>query len=134
MGIFAKNPIVVAPGMGLNAYFTFTVVKGMNVDPYVALGTVFWSGVIFVLLSATNIRSKIVEAIPRQLRYAISCGIGFFIAIIGLINAGFVVRNPSTVIGQGPLNAISMAFIIGLLVTAILVIKKNPALRSHLLP
>ncbi|MCK5072365.1 MAG: NCS2 family permease [Bacteriovoracaceae bacterium] len=126
MGIFAKNPIVVAPGMGLNAYFTFSVVKGMNVSPEIALGTVFWSGVVFVLLSVTNIRSKIVEAIPKQLRYAISCGIGLFIAVIGLINAGFIVSNPSTVIGQGHLNSTAITFIIGLLATSFLVVKRIP--------
>ena len=126
MGVYAKNPIVVAPGMGLNAYFTFSVVKGMNVTPEVALGTVFWSGVFFVILSMSNVRSKIVEAIPKQLRYAVSCGIGLFIAVIGFVNAGFVVASPATLVTQGALNAKTITFMLGLLLTAFLLIKKIP--------
>ncbi|MEC9253710.1 MAG: NCS2 family permease, partial [Candidatus Thermoplasmatota archaeon] len=71
MGVYAKNPIVLAPGMGLNAFFTYTVCApwGMGVHPYIALGAVFWSGVIFILLSVFNIRTEIMRAIPSQLRY-----------------------------------------------------------------
>ncbi|OFZ46556.1 MAG: permease [Bdellovibrionales bacterium RIFOXYB1_FULL_37_110] len=126
MGVYAKNPIAVAPGMGLNAYFTFSVVKGMNVTPEVALGTVFWSGVFFVILSASNIRSKIVEAIPKQLRYAVSCGIGLFIAVIGFVNAGFVVASPATLITQGALNAKTITFMLGLFLTSFFLVKKIP--------
>jgi len=126
MGVYAKNPIAVAPGMGLNAYFTFSVVKGLNVTPEVALGTVFWSGVFFVILSVSNVRSKIVEAIPKQLRYAVSCGIGLFIAVIGFVNAGFVVSSPATLVTQGALNAKTITFMLGLFLTAFLLIKKIP--------
>jgi len=127
MGVYGKNPIVVAPGMGLNAYFTFSVVKGMGVSPEIALGTIFWSGIIFVILSVTNIRSLIVDAIPKQIRYAISCGIGLFIALIGLSNAGFIVSNPATMISQGMLTCWTITFLIGLMVTSILLIRKTPA-------
>ena len=126
MGVYGKNPIVVAPGMGLNAYFTYTVVKGMQVSPEIALGTIFWSGIIFMLLSVTNVRVKIVESIPKQIRYAVSCGIGLFIAIIGFINAGFIVSSPATIITQGSLNPGVITFLIGLLFLSILVVKKIP--------
>ena len=81
MGLYAKNPIVVAPGMGLNAFFTYSIVLGMGVPWQTALGAVFWSGIIFVLLSVFNIRTQIVKAIPEQLRYAIAAGIGLFITL-----------------------------------------------------
>jgi len=122
MGIYAKNPIVIAPGMGLNAFFTYTVVIGMKTPWQVALGAVFWSGIIFLLLSIFNIRTLIVQAIPRQLRFAIAGGIGLFITLIGFAKAGFVVANPATIIGAGPINAITLTFVAGLAITAILVV------------
>ena len=88
MGLYAKNPIVVAPGMGLNAFFTFTVVLGMGIKYEIALGAVFWAGIFFMLLSVFNVRTYIVKSIPKQLRYSISAGIGLFITLIG-----FVMRN-----------------------------------------
>jgi AGZA family xanthine/uracil permease-like MFS transporter len=99
MGLYAKSPILVAPGMGLNAFFTFTAVKGMGISPEVALGAVFWAGVAFLLLSMFNIRTYIVQAIPRPLRYALSAGIGLFITLIGFANARFIVGNPATMVG-----------------------------------
>jgi AGZA family xanthine/uracil permease-like MFS transporter len=122
MGIYANNPIVLAPGMGLNAFFTYTVVIGMKIPWPVALGAVFWSGVIFLLLSVFNIRTLIVRAIPRQLRFAIAGGIGLFITLIGFSKAGFVVAHPATIIGKGPLNAITLTFIFGLAITGILLV------------
>ncbi|MED7789369.1 NCS2 family permease [Francisella sp. 19X1-34] len=71
MGIFSNNPIAIAPGMGINAFFTYTVVQQMHVSWQVALGVVFWSGIIFTILSVTNIRTKIIKAIPKQIRYAV---------------------------------------------------------------
>ncbi len=124
MGLYAKNPIIVAPGMGLNAFFTFSVVLGMKVPWPVALGAVFWAGVIFLLLSVFNIRTYIVKAIPKTLRYATSVGIGLFITLIGFVNAKFLVANPATIIGFGKMNAVLLTFIAGLLVTSVLVIKK----------
>ncbi len=125
MGIYAKNPILVAPGMGLNAFFTYTVVLGMQVPWQTALGAVFWSGIIFILLSIFNIRTAIIKAIPTQLRYAIAAGIGLFITLIGFTNAGFIVDNPATLISRGDLTPSVLTFLAGFCVTAILVVKRN---------
>ncbi len=124
MGFYAKNPIVLAPGMGINAFFTYTVVIGMGVDWHTALGAVFWSGIIFLLLSVFHVRTLIVKSIPQQVRYGIAVGIGLFIALIGFINAKFIVANPATIVGLGEMNPITITFLIGLTVTFILVIKK----------
>jgi AGZA family xanthine/uracil permease-like MFS transporter len=124
MGLYAKNPILVAPGMGLNAFFTFSVVLGMKVPWQAALGAVFWSGIVFLLLSIFSIRTHIVKAIPKQLRYAISAGIGLFITLIGFVNAGFLVAKPATIIGIGKLDMVTVTFLTGLLLMSILIIKK----------
>jgi len=124
MGLYAQNPILVAPGMGLNAFFTYAVVIGMKVPWQTALGAVFWSGIVFLLLSVFNIRAHIVKAIPKQLRYSISAGIGLFITLIGLVNAGFVVAKQVTLIGIGKLDVVTVTFLAGLLVMAVLVLKK----------
>ena len=124
MGLYAKNPIVVAPGMGLNAFFTFSVVIGMNVKWEVALGAVFWAGVFFFLLSVFNVRTYIVQAIPKQLRYAISAGIGLFITLIGFANAKFIIGNPATLVSMAKMSPIVVTFIFGLLITSLLVIKR----------
>jgi AGZA family xanthine/uracil permease-like MFS transporter len=123
MGVYAKVPVLVASGMGLNAFFTYTVVLGDHVKPEVALGAVFWAGVIFLLLSVFNVRNWIVKAIPQQLRFAVSAGIGLFISLIGFSNAGFII-NKSPLIGMGLMNPISITFLVGLFVTAILVTRK----------
>ncbi|ETR65315.1 MAG: MFS transporter, AGZA family, xanthine/uracil permease, partial [Candidatus Magnetoglobus multicellularis str. Araruama] len=99
---------------------------GMKTPWPVALGAVFWSGVIFLLLSVFNIRTLIVRAIPKQLRFAIAGGIGLFITLIGFSNAGFVIANPSTIIGPGPINPITLTFVFGLALTAILVVYHVP--------
>ncbi|HCK99816.1 MAG TPA: permease [Candidatus Marinimicrobia bacterium] len=124
MGLYAKNPIALAPGMGLNAFFAFSVVLGMKVPWETALGAVFWSGIVFLLLSIFNVRTYIVKAIPKQLRFAIAAGIGLFITLIGFINARFIVANPATIVGRGELNAITITFLIGLVVTAVLVVRR----------
>ncbi|WP_128547717.1 NCS2 family permease [Larkinella soli] len=127
MGLYARNPMVVAPGMGLNAFFTFTAIKGMGIRPEVALGAVFWAGILFLLLSVFNVRSAIVRIIPRPLRFAVSAGIGLFITLIGLENARFIVANPATLVGIAPLkDPIVLTFIFGLLLTAVLVIRNVP--------
>lgn len=123
MGLYANNPILVAPGMGLNAFFTFSAVIGMKVPWPIALGAVFWSGIIFLLLSVFNIRTHIVRAIPRTLRFAIASGIGLFITLIGFANAKFLVANPATIIGIGKLTPVLLTFITGFIVTAVLVIR-----------
>lgn len=123
MGLYARNPILVAPGMGLNAFFTFSVVKGMGVPWAVALGAVFWAGVVFLLLSIFNVRTHIVRAIPGQLRYAITVGIGLFIALIGFVNAGFVIHHAATVVGVAPLTPSIVIFLFGLFLTSILIVR-----------
>jgi adenine/guanine/hypoxanthine permease len=124
MGLYAKNPILVAPGMGLNAFFTFSVVLGMGVKWETALGAVFWAGIIFLLLSVFNIRTLIVKSIPKQIRYALAAGIGLFISLIGFVNAKFLVPNPATIIGIGKMDAVTLTFLAGFVITSLLVIKK----------
>lgn len=123
MGLYAKNPILVAPGMGLNAFFTYSAVLGMGVPWPTALGAVFWSGIFFLLLSVFNIRTYIVHAIPRPLRHAIAAGIGLFITLIGLANAGFVVKNTATIVGHASMSPQLIVFAAGLLLTAILIVR-----------
>ena len=121
MGVFARYPIALAPGMGLNAYFTYSVVKGMGVDWRVALGAVFLSGVAFIILTAVGVRQMIVNAIPQELYSAVAAGVGLFIAFIGLKNAGLIVANPATLVGLGNLHsAPTLLALFGLLVTAAL--------------
>lgn len=123
MGLYAKNPILVAPGMGLNAFFTFSAIIGMKIPWQTALGAVFWSGIVFLLLSVFNIRVYVVRAIPKTLRYAIAAGIGLFITLLGFINAGFIVHQPATIVGPGKLTPAVITFLLGLLFTAVLVTK-----------
>jgi AGZA family xanthine/uracil permease-like MFS transporter len=104
MGAVARYPIALAPGMGLNAYFTYTVVKGMGIAWQTALGAVFISGVVFLVLTALGVRQWIVGAIPQGLYSALSAGIGLFIAFIGLRNAGIVKADPATMVTIGNLR------------------------------
>ncbi len=124
MGLYANNPIVLAPGMGINAFFTYSVVLGLGVRWETALGAVFWSGVIFILLSVFNVRTYIVKAIPGPIRYAVAAGIGLFISLIGFKNGGFITANPATMIGIGTWTPGTIIFISGLLITALLVAKR----------
>ncbi|MAF50090.1 MAG: NCS2 family permease [Rhodospirillales bacterium] len=105
MGLWAKWPVAMAPGMGLNAFFAFGVVLGMKQTWEVALGAVFLAGILFFLLSLTGLRQWIINSIPRSLKYGIGAGIGFFLAIIGLKNAGVVIDNPATLVGLGDLSS-----------------------------
>ena len=104
MGFYANYPVALAPGMGLNAYFAFAVVKGMGFTWQAALGAVFISGVLFVFVSLFKIREAIVNSIPRSLKFAISAGIGLFLAIIGLKNAGIITSHPETLLTLGDLH------------------------------
>lgn len=104
MGLYANYPIALAPGMGLNAYFTYGVVLGMKYTWQVALGAVFLSGVLFFLISITPLREYIINAIPRSLKMAISAGIGLFLGIIALENAGLVVAHPVTLVTLGSIT------------------------------
>ncbi len=99
MGFLANYPVALAPGMGLNAYFTYTVVLGMGVPWQTALGAVFVSGVLFLLLTVTKVRETIINAIPIGMKHAVSGGIGLFIAFVGLKNAGIIVSNEATLVG-----------------------------------
>jgi AGZA family xanthine/uracil permease-like MFS transporter len=105
MAFIANYPIALAPGMGLNAYFAYGVVKGMGHSWEVALGAVFFSGVLFFIISATRIREWIVDSIPYSLKLAIAAGIGLFLGIIALKNAGVVVASPATLVTLGPLTS-----------------------------
>src|SRR6185312_14349578 len=98
MGLIANYPLALAPGMGLNAYFTYTVVKGMGVPWETALGCGFLSGVAFLLLTLVGARQLILNAIPRSLFAAVAAGVGIFIAFIGLRDAGIIVPNPATAV------------------------------------
>jgi AGZA family xanthine/uracil permease-like MFS transporter len=105
MGLWAKYPVALAPGMGLNAYFTYGVVLGMGHTWQVGLGAVFLSGVIFLIISVLPIREKIVNAIPMSQKMAIGAGIGLFLAIIALENAGIVAAHPATIVTLGKIGA-----------------------------
>ncbi len=101
MGILARYPLALAPGMGLNAYFTYTVVKGMGIPWQVALGAVFVSGVVFLILTSLGIRQLILAAIPFDLYAAVAAGVGLFIAFIGFRNAGLIAPHPATMVTLG---------------------------------
>jgi AGZA family xanthine/uracil permease-like MFS transporter len=121
MGLISNYPLALAPGMGLNAYFTYTVVKGMGVPWETALGCVFISGAAFLILTVVGVRQMIVGAIPRSLFSAVAGGIGLFIAFIGLKDAGIIVSNPATSVGLGDLTTPTAALSIGgLLLIAVL--------------
>jgi AGZA family xanthine/uracil permease-like MFS transporter len=105
MGLYANYPIALAPGMGLNAYFAFAVVGGMGFTWQQALGAVFISGCLFIIVSLFQVREWIVNSIPRSLKFAISAGIGLFLAIIGLKNAGLIAAHPATFVTLGDVHA-----------------------------
>jgi len=105
MGILANWPVALAPGMGLNAFFTYAVVFGMGFSWQQALAAVFCSGILFLLISLSPLRAYLINAIPKSLKFGIGAGIGLFLAIIGLKNAGIVVDNPATLVGLGDLKS-----------------------------
>lgn len=105
MGLVANYPIALAPGMGLNAYFTYAVVKGMGISWQVALGAVFVSGIVFIILSLFKVREAIVNSLPNSLKYSIGGGIGLFLALVALKSAGVVVSNPATLVSLGDIHS-----------------------------
>lgn len=105
MGLWANYPVALAPGMGLNAFFTFGVVMGMGQSWEIALGCVFWSGILFILLSAFKVREWIINAIPSSLKTAISVGIGLFLAFIAMQNSGIIVSNDAVLVGLGDVSS-----------------------------
>lgn len=118
MGFYANYPVALASGMGLNAFFTYSVVLGAGLSWQAALASVLVSGILFFLLSITNLRKKIIQAIPAQMKLAIGAGIGFFIAFIGLQNVGIIVNNDATLVGIGDFtNPVTLLALIGLLIT-----------------
>ncbi|GAC1451926.1 MAG: NCS2 family permease [Steroidobacteraceae bacterium] len=121
MGLLSNYPLALAPGMGLNAYFTYTVVKGMGLPWQTALGCVFISGVAFLLLTVAGVRQLIVSAVPRSLFAAVAGGVGLFIAFIGLADAGIIVARPGTMVGLGSLTAPTAALaLLGMLLISAL--------------
>jgi len=125
MGIVARYPIALAPGMGLNAYFTYTVCLKMNIPWQTALGAVFLSGIIFLALTASGIRQMILRSIPHELYAAVASGIGLFIAFIGFRNAGLVVGDPATLVGLGNIRSPAPALaLFGLILMVALEVKK----------
>lgn len=127
MGILAKYPIATAPALGINAFFAYSVVIGMKIPWQTALAGVFVASLIFILITIFKLREMIIDAIPADLKYAISGGIGLFIAFLGLSNGGLITANKSTLVGLGSLStATTWLTIFGLVVTAILMVKKVP--------
>lgn len=124
LAFMAKLPFAQAPSMGLNAFFAFTLVQGMGYSWQVAMTAMFIEGIIFILITFLNVRELILNSIPMNLRYAISAGIGMFIAFIGLKNAGIIVSNPATFVMFGPFTPTSLLAVMGILLSAVLVIKK----------
>ena len=124
MGVLAKYPIALAPGMGLNAFFAYTVVLKFGIPWQVALTGVFVAGVIFILLSLSGIRETIINAIPTELKYAVGAGIGLFITFVGLQNAKIIVKNDNVLVGLGDLTDPNILLtIFGLLITLIMMVK-----------
>ena len=126
MGVYAELPFAVAPGMGINAYFTFTVILTQHVWWQTALGIIFWAGVLFLLISVTPIRETIAKAIPAELRIATAAGIGIFLTFIGLKNAGLITSDPVTFVKLGTLGWTTLLTLIGFIVTVILLVRRSP--------
>ncbi|KZM76090.1 NCS2 family permease [Nocardia terpenica] len=123
MGVWARYPVALAPGMGLNAFFAYSVVLGMGIPWQEALSGTLLSGVIFFLLAVTKVREKIIDAIPLQMKLAVGAGIGMFVAFLGLKNAGVVVSNPATFVHLGDFTkGTTLLALFGLLVTVIFLV------------
>jgi adenine/guanine/hypoxanthine permease len=127
MGVYARLPYAVAPGMGINAFFTFGIILGpQKVPAPIALGIVFWAGVIFLLVSATGLREKVARAIPKNLRAATAIGIGFFLTFIGLKGANIVASDPVTFVKLARLDGRALLALFGLAVAVLLMNRKSP--------
>ncbi len=126
MGLYARLPFGVAPGMGINAFFAFRIILGQKVPWQTALGIVFWAGVVFLLVSATSLRVAIARAIPPNLRGATAVGIGVFLSFLGLKAANVVEADPATIVRLAHLDARAGLALVGLLVAIYLLRRKNP--------
>lgn len=124
VGLWANVPFAMAPGMGLNAFFAFTLVLGQKISWQTALGVVFVSGIIFLILTLAGVREKIVNAIPLSLRLAVGAGIGLFITFIGFKGMGIVTDNPATLVSLGKFSPAVVLSLIGLVIIAVLEVKK----------
>lgn len=124
MGVYAKLPLALAPGMGLNAFFAYTVCMVMGYSWQFALTAVFLEGLVFILLTVTNLREKIVDVLPNTLKNSISAGIGLYIAFIGLKSAGIIVNNDATLVALGSLTSgPALLGVIGIVITSVLLVK-----------
>ncbi len=126
MGVYARLPFAVAPGMGINAFFAFTIILGQKVPWQVALGIVFWAGVLFLLISVTPVRVTIARAIPKGLRMGTAAGIGVFLTFIGLKNAGFIAADPVTFVELGALDYKALLTLLGTGLTIWLLNRRSP--------
>jgi len=126
MGVYAGLPFAVAPGMGLNAFFAFTIVLQNKVPWQTALGMVFWAGVLFLVVSTTPVRERIALAIPAALRAAAAAGIGLLLTFIGLRNAGLIVGDPATLVRMGTLDHRAVFLVAGILIAAAMMRRNNP--------
>ena len=125
MGLYANLPLALAPGMGLNAFFTYTMCLGYGLSWQSALGLVFYSGVLFFILSLTGLRLKVIKLIPESIKKGLTVGIGLFIALIGLKNAGIIIKSDATLVTLGNLSDPSVLVVIsGIVVAAILTMKR----------
>ncbi|WP_440604683.1 NCS2 family permease [Bacillus sp. GB_SG_008] len=125
MGVFAKYPIALAPGMGINAFFAYTVLLTMQIPWQTAIAGTLVSGILFIILTASGIREKIINAIPTELKFAVAAGIGLFIAFIGFQNAGIIVKNDAVLVGLGDLTkGTTLLTIFGVVITVILMTRK----------
>ncbi len=125
MGLYAKLPFAVAPGMGINAYFTFTIILTQKIWWQVALGIVFWAGVLFLIISITPIRETIAKAIPTELRLGTAAGIGIFLTFIGLKNAGLIAADPVTFVRLGTLGLPALLTIVATAISVWLLTRKS---------
>lgn len=126
MGLYSNNPLVVAPGMSLNHLFVAAVVRSETMSYQTALGCVFWAGLVFLALLACDRRRRLLAGVPRMLRYGLAGGIGLFIATIGFMSAGFIVVADPGRLSLGALDEVSLTFLAGLTLTAVLVVRKVP--------
>ena len=126
MGVYARLPFAVAPGMGLNAFFAYTIILQDKVPWPTALGIVFWAGVLFLLISATPLRERIATAIPASLRLATAAGIGLLLTFIGLRNAGLVEPDPSTMVRLGVIDARAALLLGGVVIAVVLMRRGSP--------
>jgi len=126
MGVYARLPFAVAPGMGLNAFFAFTIVLQNHVPWQTALGMVFWAGVLFLVVSTTPLRERIALAIPAALRAAAAAGIGLLLTFIGLRNTGLVVGDPATLVRMGTIDHRAAFLLLGIAIAAALIRRQNP--------